>query len=213
MDYNLTLSQIKTSYSYHEYRSKVAELIHTNSCTGNEQTEERIEFTRLNDHRMNRVEKQFKTSDELNLRLNNLQCDQIWIILLESWCGDAAQSLPVIAKIAEATPNIELKIILRDEHPEIMDQYLTNGGKAIPKLICFDKHSGDEIGSWGPRPEGIQELVKEFKTSNPDASHEEFVSNLHLWYGKDRGKMIQQDFTKVIQQWSDRCRKVLMEVM
>lgn len=213
MDYNLILSQIKTSYTYNEYRSKVGELVDTYLCTGDEQSVEKIEFTRLNDHRMNRVEKQFETSDKLNLRLDNLQDDLVWVVLVESWCGDAAQSLPVIAKIAEETPNIELKIILRDEHPEIIDQYLTNGGKAIPKLICFDKHSGDEIGSWGPRPVGIQERVKEFKINNPETSHEEFVNNLHLWYGRDRGKMIQEDFTKVIQQWSDRCQKVLMEVL
>ena len=204
MDYYSILNQIEKSYSYKEYKSKVEELIDTNSCSGNEQSVEKIGFTRLNAYRTNRMNKQFTVNEELESNLKNLHGDLIWIVLVESWCGDAAQCLPAIEKIAGSASNVELKIIFRDEHPEIMSKYLTNGGKAIPKLICFDKNSGEEVGTWGPRPINIQKMVLGYKENYPQATHDDFITNLHLWYGRDRGRSILFDFIQLINQWSKK---------
>lgn len=121
--------------------------------------------------------------------------------MAETWCGDGAQNIPIIAKIAATSPNIKLTILFRDENPDIMNAYLTNGSKSIPKLICKDAQTKQDIGTWGPRPSDIQQMVLQFKSENPTASHEEFVKNLHLWYAKDKGVSIQKDFATLLPQW------------
>lgn len=202
------LNQIKKSYSYIEYRAKIKELIDSNSCSGEEQTVDKIKYTKLNTYRMSRIEKQFGVNDELERILENISCKFVWVVLTESWCGDAAQNLPVLAKIADMTPNIELKIIFRNANPKIMDHYLTNGSRSIPKLICFNKSTGKEAGTWGPRPIGIKSMVNEYKKNNPDASHEEFLTNLHLCYGRNRSKALQNDIITLLNQWSEKCKNL-----
>lgn len=200
-------SSIKKAFSYQEYYDLVIYLSETHSTTGSETTEERIEATKLNAQRMKRIGKQFVLSEEIRNTLKNLKRNWEWIILAEAWCGDGAQCIPVIAKIAEASSSIELKIILRDENPEIMDAYLTNGGRAIPKLICINSETQEEIGTWGARPAAIQKMVKEFKAQNPGISHEEFVKNLHLWYAQDKGKSLEAEFSELLKQWSSQAGK------
>ena len=194
-------SRIKKDYSYQEYFDLVNYLSETNSTTGKDVTGERIEATKINAQRMKRIGKQFMVSDEIKNTLQNTKIKWKWIVLAEAWCGDGAQCIPVIAKISESSPGIELKIILRDENPEIMDAYLTNGGRAIPILICLNSETHEEIGTWGPRPEGIQQMVKDYKGKNPGVSHEEFVKNLHLWYAKDKGQSLENDFSNLLKQW------------
>lgn len=196
-------SKVKRDFSYEEYFDLVTSLTAANSTTGAELTPEKIEATKLNAQRMKRIGKQFVLSEEIKNSISNLKKKWKWIILSEAWCGDGAQCIPVIAKIAGASSNIELKIILRDENPEIMDAYLTNGGRAIPKLICIDQETKQETGTWGARPAAIQKMVKDFKAQNPGISHHEFVKNLHLWYANDKGKSLETEFTKLINQWKN----------
>lgn len=206
MNYSTLITKAEKNYTYQEYRFKINEFVNANSCSGDDQSSDRIDFTRLNNYRMDRIEKQYKINDEFLLYLEDLNCQMNWVLIAESWCGDAAQTLPVIAKIADMTPNITLQIIFRDDNPEIMNEYLTNGGKAIPKLICFNKTTGDEVGAWGPRPSRIKTIVNDYKINHPESSHEEFLIKLHLWYGRDRGESVQKDFVKLIEHWSDKCQ-------
>lgn len=196
-------SRVKRDFSYEEYFGIVTSLTAINSTTGNEPTPERIEATKLNAQRMKRIGKQFTVSEEIKNSLKDLKKRWKWIILAEAWCGDGAQCIPVIARIAGASSNIELKIILRDENPSVMDAYLTNGGRAIPKLICIDQETRQVTGTWGARPAAIQKMVKDFKTQNPGISHEEFVKNLHLWYANDKGKSLDKEFSELINQWKN----------
>ena len=57
-------------------------------------------------------------------------------------------------------PGLELRIVLRDEHPEVMDRYLTNGSRSIPIVIALDEEFR-ELGHWGPRPRELQAWVME----------------------------------------------------
>lgn len=197
------MTEIKSiSYNYNNYRDLVIELSEKKGCTG-EISEERVIATKINAQRMKRLDKQIILNDKI-LEALKINKPWTWVVLIESWCGDGAQNLPIIAKIAELSPNIELKILLRDQNPALMDKYLTNGSKSIPKLICYEKGTEKEIGVWGPRPKVIQEMVKVFKSNNPTVSHDEFVKNLHLWYAQNKAEALQEEFAQLIMEWSTK---------
>ena len=106
------------------------------------------------------------------------------LVIAEDWCGDASSTVPVLAKLAANTPGVELRIILRDQHPEVMDRYLTNGSRSIPIVIALDDEYR-ELGHWGPRPSELQAWVKENKET---LSKEERLLHTRKWYARDRGE-------------------------
>jgi hypothetical protein len=151
---------------------------------------------KLNTHRSNRIHKTYKPSDELVGTINKVNEKQIWMVITEAWCGDSAQNVPFIAMIAKLNNLIDLRIILRDDNLDIMDQYLTNGtSRSIPKLVAFDE-SGNELFQWGPRPVEAQNLVNELKSNG--TTKKEFTEKLHLWYGRNRGKAIEKEFINLL---------------
>lgn len=148
-------------------------------------------FTQLNQRRTARILKSYKISETKAQVFQNIDTPQTWLIITEDWCGDSAQNLPYLFKMSQLSPKIELKIIYRDEHLDIIDRYLTNGGRAIPIVVGFDS-DGNELFQWGPRPEVAKQMVKGWKESG--MKKEEFNEKLHLWYGKDRGKTFEKEF-------------------
>lgn len=186
--------------TYNLYSVLLEALVAAGKTTGPEQTEEKISFTKLNVQRSKRVHKTLKLLPELRDAAYQIQEKWEWLLLTESWCGDGAQLVPAIAEIATISPNIELTILLRDENPELMDLYLTNGGRAIPKLICQNAETGETLFTWGPRPTEIQAKVKEFKSENPYATKEELHERLAVWYAKDKCEALQHDLVKLINQ-------------
>ena len=137
--------------TYGEYRKLVQELAIRNSNTGPEKTEALANYTQLNTKRMDRWDKTLRIPNETVDHVKALKQKMTWLVLTESWCGDASPSLPVMNKLAELTPNLDLKIVLRDEHPELMDLFLTNGTRSIPKVIVLDSLTQKVLGEWGPR--------------------------------------------------------------
>lgn len=150
---------------------------------------------RLNFARSTRVGKQFVPSDEIITAINKISNPQIWLVLTELWCGDSAQNLPVLAKISELSNNVELQILLRDSNLEIMDQYLTNGTRSIPKLIAFDEE-GNELFRWGARPAAAQQLINGLKETGLQKN--EWLIELHKWYANNRGKEIEKELLKLL---------------
>ena len=126
------------SYSYLEYRKLVTDLLLEGKSTGNEQSEDLTHYTTLNETRMNRLDKTIKVPEEIALELKNLKKNYIWLVISEGWCGDAAQLLPIFNKMALESHKVDLRIVLRDQNEALMNQFLTNKGKAIPKLIVID---------------------------------------------------------------------------
>lgn len=177
------------------------DLADSNSTTG-EVSEVHIAATKINAHRIARIEKQCELFPELLDAIHSFSNNCRWILITESWCGDGAVCIPVIAKIASHSPNIDLVLILRNENLDFMNEHLTNGSKAIPKLICLNQLDRKVVGTWGPRPTEIQRMVNLYKAEFPMATHDEFVNNLHLWYARDRTKSIQDDFAKLINDWN-----------
>jgi hypothetical protein len=105
------------------------------------------------------------------------------LVLAEDWCGDASNTIPVLAKVAERVPGLELRVLRRDEHSEVMDRYLTNGARSIPVVIALDTDFA-ELGHWGPRPAELQTWVMANKGSVPKA---ELYPQIRKWYARDRG--------------------------
>ena len=195
-------NSLEKSISYQEYRILVADLVAEGKSTGENQTDNLFNYSKLNNSRMKRLDKTFHISEGAKEIIKNTEKKYHWIVLTESWCGDAAHSLPVINKIAEASENIELNVVLRDENEALMNQFLTNGGKSIPKLIVFDAETNKVVDTWGPRPSEATKMVEEQKQQfgSLDAA---FKEELQVWYNKNKGVDIEEDIVSLVSVTSD----------
>jgi hypothetical protein len=178
--------------SYNEYRDFVADLVVKGKSTGADQNEALVDYTLLNDTRMKRLDKTLKFSDDVIAKIRKIDKKITWIVLTESWCGDAAQTMPVMNKISALNSNIDFKVILRDENLELMNQFLTNGTLSIPKLITIDYKTKEILADWGPRPNIATEMVNDFKKEHGVLTAE-FKQNLQMWYTKDKGQSTAED--------------------
>jgi hypothetical protein len=188
---------LENAISYPEYRALVAQHVENGTSSGPEQTEVLSQYTLLNDSRMRRLDKTTIISSAIAKAFSTFDGNQTWLVLTESWCGDAAQTMPVMNVLATLSENIELKIALRDENLDLMNQFLTNGSLSIPKLIVLDNITNTIVGDWGPRPTIATRMVADYKklhgTLNP-----EFKQDLQVWYNKDKGQNTAQDLGKLI---------------
>lgn len=186
----------KDAMTYEEYSIlSIEEIESTYSENLEGEEKERFEKRKLNVARSKRLNKQFFPSPKTVVNLAKIKSPQHWIVLTETLCGDSAQNVPVIAKIAKLNPNIKLQILPRDSNLEIMDQYLTDGIRGIPKLIAFDG-IGNELFRWGPRPERAKELVQELRSKG--YSKKEWLEELHKWYSQNRGKDTEEELVCLI---------------
>ncbi|MBC8883845.1 thioredoxin family protein [Flavobacterium piscinae] len=191
-------SSLVKSYSYFTYREHVANLLKEGKSTGNEQSESLTKYSELNEVRMNRLEKTIQITERVAQSLENLQANYIWIVISEGWCGDAAQLLPIIHKMAELSEKIDLRIVLRDENEALMNQFLTNGGKAIPKLLILDAETLTVLSDWGPRPEGAKNLILDYKTRH-GVVDETAKTELQKWYLHDKGISTQKEIIALVE--------------
>lgn len=178
--------RLKNAPDYEEFIRKLEKKIENN---GND------DRLRLSYARMKRIYSNHKLSDETKKILSALNRPVTLMVITEDWCGDSAQTLPYFAVTAAASDEISLKIIERDANPDIMDQYLTNGTRSIPKMVAFDE-SGNELFQWGPRPAYAAELVKKKKAQG--IPKEEFIADLHRWYAKDKGSEIEKEIAAML---------------
>ena len=196
---NIILNSLKTAQSYSEYKEMILKLIKEGKSTGENQNDSLYNYTKLNNQRMKRLDKQTKLSDIAFTKAQKIQKDFTWLVLTESWCGDAAQTLPVINKFAEANEKIDLKVVLRDENEALMNQFLTNGSKSIPKLIVLDNTSNKVVGSWGPRSEMASKMVSDYKNKHGKID-DQFKIDLQNWYNEDRGSNIEKELVDLIKE-------------
>lgn len=205
---HLDRSYLEKSISYQEYRTLGQELLEKGTTTNGDNRPEILEYTNMNMYRMNRLDKTTKINENTKNTLATISSNEkyYWVVLTESWCGDAAQIVPVMNKIAEeAGEKLELRILLRDENPDLIDEFLTNGGRAIPKLI-FVKENAEKkleiINSWGARPAEAQKLVTNYKQKvkeNPELEDfKAFSESLHGWYAKDKTQHTQNELAELI---------------
>lgn len=191
---------IQNSFSYAEYRKLASDLVAQGKPTGHDLSEALAHYAELNETRMNRLEKTITLTDAVIQTLQNSSKNAIWLVLAESWCGDAAQILPVLNKMSEASNSIQLNIVLRDDHDALMQLFLTNGAKSIPKLIILDAQTLNVVADWGPRPLGAKQLIEEYKASH-GVVDETGKIELQKWYLHDKGISIQQEISEIMRQF------------
>lgn len=188
---------ILNTMTYDDYIILNSQLVKENKSTGHTQSEDLANYTMLNERRMARWNKVGKITEAAAQSIKKITTKQTWIVLTESWCGDASHTVPFIAKLSALNPNIEFKIALRDDNAELMNQFLTNGGQAIPKLVITDKDH-NYLADWGPRPTNATKLVNDYKKEHGGLTPE-FKEDLQKWYNKDKGQDVLNDLTQLIE--------------
>src|SRR5690606_26280747 len=188
---------LENSISYQEYRLLIEKLVEEKSTTGKEKTQENITFTLLNNQRMKRWDKTIKATDAVKEKIQVFNQSTTWLVITESWCGDAAHVLPVINTVATLNKNIALRIVLRDENAELMDAFLTEGARSIPKLIMIDNATGEVIQTYGPRPSTATKMVNAYKAKHGKLTPE-FKEELQHWYNKNKGQDIIADLVSLL---------------
>lgn len=187
---------LEKAITYPDYIALVGDLLEQGKTTGPDQSDAMVHYSRLNQQRMHRLDKSIVVLPSAEALIRSITLPQTWLVLTEAWCGDAAQSVPVMHALAALNPLIGLRILMRDEHPELMDRYLTNGiSRSIPKLIGVDTTTLEELFTWGPRPALLQENFMRMKAEGMD--YHLIKEELQRWYNKDKTVTIQQELSTV----------------
>jgi len=192
-DFHFPQTALDQGISYADYRALSVEQAAAGQTSGPQQTQLLVDFTKLNAQRMKRLDKTLALDPDFLTELQSITRAMVWVIFTETWCGDAAQNVPMLQLMANASEAIELKLLFRDEHLNLMDRYRTDGGLAIPKLVVLDAETRQELGVWGPRPEPLQRKVQEVK-ANPEAYDiHQVKTEFQTWYNNDRGFTLQAE--------------------
>lgn len=200
----ITRQLLDNAMSYEEFKQRVSDLYEEGRPTSGEDSDAPLlEFTKLNINRLSRNEKSNTVNPELASLLSNFPKSMYWLVLAEGWCGDVAESLPILYNLTKPHDHIQLGVIFRDQNLDIMDQYLTNGGRGIPKLIMLDNDNLEELAHWGPRPEPIQSFVDEKKQElDQYETKMDWVNSIHegmhKWYAKDKGQTLQEEIKDIL---------------
>lgn len=180
---------------YQTYRALVDQLLLEGKATGDVTYD--LHYTKMNVQRMSRVDKTASLTEELTATIDQLKTSYKFLVITEGWCGDAAQIVPVFNKIATASlGKIDLKFVLRDKNLPLIDAHLTNGGRAIPVLIILNEEADQVLATWAPRPQVLQELLKEWRQETTDMTI--LAEKLHGWYAKDKTLSTQAELNEVL---------------
>lgn len=188
----LITKALTEGYSFEAYKQLFEQLVAEGKTTGENQTEGYVSYTKLNWSRWKRAEKDNVILAGTQESLNDVYEPLSLIILTEAWCGDASQAMPMIEKVVNASDKLTAKIVLRDQHEALMNNFLTNGGKAIPKVLIVNKKN-EVVSTWGPRPAELQAIVVDFKKENPTATGMDISALTQRWYVANKGVAIQEE--------------------
>ncbi len=188
---------LNETFSYVQYMELIESLVSQNKTSGPNQSQILIDFTSLNLKRLQRLNKRLTLRPDVIAAIGEVKQSQRWILISEAWCGDCAQNLPIINKMASISDKIDLQIIERDANLEVMDAFLTNGGRSVPKLISVDADN-NVLFTWGPRPKVAQDMFLAHKKNPGTETPEEFKTTLHKWYTKDKSNEVQSEFIALL---------------
>lgn len=189
--------RLATAYSYDTYRQLIDEVVAKGQTTGPQQSPELTEYTTLNVQRMHRLDKTTRLLPELAAAAAGLTGHYIGLIITEGWCGDAAQTVPVLEAVAQASAgHLRTAYLLRDDNLDVADKYLTNGSRSIPKLVVLRADTLTEVAHWGPRPAEAQALILKLKAEG--MAHDDYIRELHTWYAHDRTQATQHELLALL---------------
>lgn len=171
-------------------------------------TEKQKAYFPLNAKRMARLLKKDRLLAEAPERIQQIKRPLHLLVITEPWCGDAAQVIPPIVQMVEQNEYLSLSFIMRDQQLELMDAFLTNGSRAIPKIIFLDPEENYQVlGVWGPRPTDAQDMMDaglEKWRQMPEGEakqqfHADLYTQLQKWYTKDKTMATQAAFLDALE--------------
>ncbi|GAB4139565.1 MAG: thioredoxin family protein [Bacteroidia bacterium] len=199
------------SYTWESYQDLLQQLMEENKTTGQDQSPSLVEYARINLQRNKRIEKTFQADQGSAEKILQIDRPLLLLMITEGWCGDAAQILAAVYHLSKLNAHLTTRVILRDEHPEVMDHFLTNGGRAIPVILAIEPEIYNVLGKWGPRPALLQELVQGWKN---EMTKTEMAEKIHGWYAKDKTVTTQREFSEwLLSSFSEILKQVPSEMM
>lgn len=180
-------------YTFDEYTKMFEEAVLEKRTSGPNQDEMYVRYTELNWTRWSRIWKHGVLNEDLAKAIET--STNVWkvLVITEFWCGDAAQNLPMIAKALARNLGIEVRYVFRDENLELMDRYLTNGGRSIPKIIVMDENY-HELFTWGARPVAAHEELMRLKGDGLE--FEDILTQMQKWYNADKSQSLQKEIAE-----------------
>ncbi len=201
----ITHELLKNAMSYPSYVEMVRDFCARRETTGSEEFRGEFWVNMMIDS-LARIDKSLQSATLYEETLQALAKQEMpitWLAITETWCIDSAHSLPIVYKMSETNPNIDMKIILRDEPPRVIDNFLTRGSRSIPKIICLDAESLVVLGTWGPRPielqvkmmlrtRAVNKLLRKDDSTAEDRA-QEILTIIKEWYKGDNTESIQAE--------------------
>lgn len=197
MNFPYTRTLIENAFTYSAYRQYVDQQL---ALPAQDEAAEKMKpYIQKNAQLMQHHDHTYRVSAPLHAALSAAPATT-WLVLTEGWCGDAAFNIPLMAAAEKALPGkIELRLLLRDQHLDLMDAHLTDGGRSIPKLVVLSNNL-QELGSWGPKPIALYNLNKEWKAEG--LSLKELIARTQQWYDADDTQILQQELTTLVKSYS-----------
>jgi hypothetical protein len=193
MAYLYTTELINSALTYPEYRRQIREILVT--APSDAAAEKMRPYLAANARLMDDYDESYRVLPEL-LAAVEQSPSTTWLVITEGWCGDAAFNVPLFYVLEKLAPGkIKLRLVLRDSNLELMDAHLTDGGRSIPKLIVLSDDL-KPLGFWGPRPAGLQRLMKQWKDDG--LGLKELIPKVHSWYDADKTRSLQQELTRLL---------------
>lgn len=197
MSFLYTKELINSAVSYEEYRKQINYELSTKPK--DESAFKLRSYVERNVTLMSEYDQRYKLGGPLTDAIKQAPATT-WLVLTEGWCGDAAFNVPMFAVIEKLFPQkVKLKILLRDSNLDLMDAHLTDGGRSIPKLIVLNNEL-QELGTWGPRPDALQVLMKEWKSAS--LGLKEIIPMVHSWYNDDSTTSLQEELEALVKSYS-----------
>ena len=187
------------AYTYSAYRTHLTTLLAAGRTTGPNQGPTYIAAATINQSRMDRLDRRVRLLPELETAFAALDRDLIVLTITEGWCGDAAQIVPLVNHLAELSPHLTHRLVLRDEHTELMDHFLTDGGRGIPMILFLDAATHAVVGRYGPRPAPAQQLAMDYKYQRGEyTDYDAYNKALHTWYARDKTRTTQRELAELL---------------
>lgn len=136
-----------------------------------------------------------RVGEDLQARVRGIPGTWHVLALSEDWCGDAVNALPVIARLLEANPAIDLRVLRRDENPDLMNAHLTHGTRSIPVVMVLDAGFRPR-GWWGPRPGALQAW---YYDEGQYLEPAERSRRKREWYARDRGATTAREVVELLE--------------
>ena len=185
------------AFTYAEFRTLVGRLVAEHRTSGPDQGPGLLRYTDQNQAHLDRAHA-VPLLPALVEKITRLDKPEHWLVLGEAWCGDTAHTLPILAHLAEESAGkIDLHVLLRSDHPELMAAHQTNGSNSIPKLIRRDAATGADLATWGPRPAAAQALSHQLH-ADKSLHTNQIVKSMNAWYEADNGQAVQAELLALL---------------